>query len=208
MVGTKQRQRQRKRERERYSDIYFGGNETAISVARIERKREKLWIPPLPVPRDGAYAAWLSLSGPLSLSSDLIPVLSDLGLGFRFVFLNSISFFVCFPGNFFQRFRLIDEDLNRGIFFFLRVMNRFGLENLRLLSAIDYIWRRNSLKLEFCFVYVLWLEGFCFVFRFYVYHCSFYGIVVSGCTAAFSFAIKKLDSMPLLRVMNWFGFRI
>ena len=54
----------------------------------------------------------------LSLSSDLIPVLSDLGLGFRFVFLNSISFFVCFPGNFFQRFRLIDEDLNRGIFFF------------------------------------------------------------------------------------------
>ena len=54
----------------------------------------------------------------LSLSSDLIPVLSDLGLGFRFVFLNSISFFVCFPGNFFQRFRLIDEDLNRGNFFF------------------------------------------------------------------------------------------
>ena len=71
MVGTKQRQRQRKRERERYSDIYFGGNETAISVARIERKREKLWIPPLPVPRDGAYAAWLSLSGPLSLSHQI-----------------------------------------------------------------------------------------------------------------------------------------
>ena len=40
----------------------------------------------------------------LSLSSDLIPVLSDLGLGFRFVFLNSISFLFVFLEFFFKDF--------------------------------------------------------------------------------------------------------
>ena len=40
----------------------------------------------------------------LSLSSDLIPVLSDLGLGFRFVFLNSISFLFVFLEIFFKDF--------------------------------------------------------------------------------------------------------
>ena len=108
----------KEREREIFWYIFWGKRNGNFGCTHREKEGEALDSTSSRPSRRCLCRLAFSIRSSLSFSSDLIPVLSDLGLGFRFVFLNSISFFVCFPGNFFQRFRLIDEDLNRGIFFF------------------------------------------------------------------------------------------
>ena len=118
MARSKGKGKEREREREIFRYL-FGGNDTAISVARIERERG----------RSSGFHLFPSLATVLMPLGFLYQVLSlflirsdSCAFWFRvrvsFYFSQFDFLFVFFFWKFFQRFRLIDEDLNRGIFFF------------------------------------------------------------------------------------------
>lgn len=99
LVGTAQRLKGKGKEREIFRDLYLGETRNGnFGCTHREKEGEALDSTSSRPSRRClcrlAFSIRSSLS--LSLSSDLIPLLSDLGLGFRFVFSQFDSVFVCF----------------------------------------------------------------------------------------------------------------